>query len=335
MKLSIISPGINSAKSLKNILEGMKDQNNQDFELILALRNPSAKMYSIIEKYLAFFGTRLKFITNNRQRTIQSDIVCAFHLVKGSYATIINSDNSMRSYFAQELTNYIEKFNPDVLEYRPRLVGTVKWKPNPRLEEEKLYNIQENHQVLAYTYPFIFNKVFKKSLINQFLKHRSIVVNDSKFCIELNYFMLLKAQSYLYTNKRIVREFIPSSLWLNPKTFIEQFKAIENYVKTNNLKFEQEIAYARMYFLQIFLGALLNTWRLRFWSKDVIKDRINYNEKRADRFVNELYKYLEKEHLDNSLFFNTNIYVIKNNFEANFLKTLPKVKKWEDILDNL
>ncbi|UUD34739.1 glycosyltransferase [Mycoplasmopsis caviae] len=335
MKLSIISPGISSAKNLKNILDGMKDQNSQDFELILALRTPTAKMYELIEKYLKFFGTRLKFIVNNRSRSIQSDIVCAFHLVKGSYVTIINCDNWIRPYFAQELTNYIEKYNPDVLEYRPRLVGTVKWKPNSRLEENRLYNISNQHHVLAYTYPFIFNKVFKKSLISQFTKYRTIVVSDSKFCIELNYFLLLKAQSYIYINKRIVREFISSVMWLNPKTFVQQFKAIENYVQTNNLKFEQEIEYAKIYFLQIILGALLNTWRLRFWSKGVIRDRINYNEKRAERFINELYRYLKKEHEENNLFFNTNIYINKNTIESNLLKSLPNIKKWDDILDQL
>ncbi|WP_027120629.1 glycosyltransferase [Mycoplasmopsis lipofaciens] len=336
MKISIISPSINSSKNLSNLLEGLKIQNNQDFEVILVLSSASKKMYSILEKNLQFFGSRLKFIINDKRKSTQSDIVCAFHMVKASYVHIMFSNNTLRPYFVQELIKNLDEHKPDVFEFKPRLVGTFRWKPHARLESMKLYKKDKNPEFIAYSFPFIFNKIFKKSLISQFIKHKPKETTDTKFCLELTYFLLINAQTYVYDDRRIVREFISSTTWLNPINFIGEFKIIENFLNVNNIKLNQELDYARIYFLQIFLTSLLDSWKFRILGGfGVIKDRINYNEKRTEKFINDLYKYLEKAHNEEQLFFNTNIYIHKDNQETKKLIYLPPKSEWKDIINDL
>nr|WP_307922577.1 hypothetical protein [Mycoplasmopsis bovis] len=78
----------------------------------------------------------------------------------------------------------------------------------------------------------------------------------------------------------------------------------------------------------------LKHWRARF-SLSVISDYINYSEKRSKKFVEDLYKYLQKMHNEDKLFFETNIYMLKSNLESNSLKYLPNIDKWSDILGEL
>lgn len=339
MKLSIISPNISSTKNIKRVLDGFKDQNNQDFELILVLSNMTSAMYSVLNKYLEFFGSRLKFVVNNKRKSVQSDIVCAFHLIKGEYTMIYYNDNPFRSYFVKELIDLTQTYDEcDIIEFRPRLIGTLAWKPNPRLKPGYVYNIENEPEFVAYAFPFIFNKLYKSSFLNKFVKYHPNESNDAKFCIDLTYYLLIHAQKYVYVHTRIVREFISSSLWLNPVNFINQFKNISNYVQALNIKLSLELEYASFYFMQIFLAGILSSWRVRpssVLTGKFFNDRSNYSEKRAQKFSNELYKYIKKMHEENSLFFSTNPYILRSNPETQFMLYVPEIKKWNDILDKL
>ncbi|VEU75191.1 Glycosyl transferase family 2 [Mycoplasmopsis maculosa] len=334
MQLSIIVPNIKTSIELENTLENFRTQNTQDFELILVITNINKTMYSLLEEGLKFFGSRLKFILNSNRKSIQNNIVSGFHLVKGKYVTIIYTDNKLKDHYVEDLVNLSSKYDTDVIEYRPRLINTIRWKPEPRIKPLHVYNILNEPEYVAYAYPFIFNKIFKNSLIQQFIKFKQKELNDTKFAVELTYMLLLKSTSYVYENIRIIKENISSSLWLTPKNFIYQFNEIINYVEINNIKLSHEINYANLYFLQLFLAGLLKTWRRRF-SLNVFKDITNYNEKRSTKFTEDLYKYLEKFHKDNLLFFTTNIYMLKNNSETKSLKKLPPINKWNDILGEL
>ncbi|MGV2393456.1 UNVERIFIED_CONTAM: glycosyltransferase [Campylobacter lari] len=126
MQLSIIVPNITNKVDLVNSLSMLKEQNSQDFEAILIITNPTKIMYLIIEEYLEFFGSRLKLIINNKRRSIQNDIVSGFHLVKGKFTTVIFSDNKSRDYFVSELVDATLNYDADVIEYRPRLVNTIR-----------------------------------------------------------------------------------------------------------------------------------------------------------------------------------------------------------------
>ncbi|EIN15103.1 Glycosyltransferase [Mycoplasmopsis agalactiae 14628] len=334
MELALIVPNIGNSIVLKDVLSTLREQDNQDFEIVLVLTNTGKNMYAALEKYLQFFGSRLKFITNSKRRSIHKDIVAAFHLIRAKHSYIYFPDNDGSVSFVRQLLETISKYDADIVEFRPRLVNTIRWKPFPRLEPNKIFALSKNPEVVAYSYPFIFNKVFKTKLLNSLPKFKLRELNDTKLQVYLNYLLLINASTYAYTNEVIVRENIQSDMWLAPNNFIYQFNELLSYVKMNNLKLQQEIKYAYYYFLQIFLAGLIKTWRARF-SLSVITDYINYNEKRSKKFAEDLYKHLQKMHNDDKLFFETNIYMLKSNIESNSLKYLPNIDKWSDILGEL
>lgn len=334
MQLTFIVPNITSNSNLKNVLSTMSGQDNQDFELILITTNTSASMYKTFEKYLKFFGSRLKLITNSKRRSIQNDIVSGFHLAEGKFVHIYFPDNPGRPYFANRLIENAQTYDVDILEFRPRLINSIRWKPEPRLEENKVYNMEKNPECIPYIYPFIFNKVFKKTLVEKFIKFKSKELNDTKFAVLLTYMLILKAEDYVYVNERIVRENIASDLWLTPSNFIYEFEELSKYLKLNEIKLTQEIDYATFYFLQVFLGGILHTWRKRI-SLKIFKDHSNYKERRAKKFTKDLHKYLTKCHSENRLFFDTNIYMLKDNIEADSIRFLPELNKWDTVLGEL
>ncbi|EGV00061.1 glycosyltransferase [Mycoplasmopsis columbina SF7] len=335
MKLSIISPNINNGIVLNEFLISLKEQTNQDFEIILVLNNNNKKTFAIIEENLTFFGSRLKFILNNTKRNAQTDIISAFHLIKAKYATIVFPDNELKTNFVEKLTEELDENSPDVLEYSPRLTGTVKWKAKNRLLPKYYENIQNYPEILAYTYPFIFNKVFSKKIIFNFLKYRPLEVKDSKFCVELTYFLMLSAKSYQYVDNYFLKEEINTNLWISPLGFIEQFQRVKDYLEVNNIKLLHEIEYAELHFIQVILGTILINWKHSIFQKIIKSGEVNAIVIRNEKALNLIKKFLEKKHKEQQLFFTTNLYINKETEESSFLKTIPNRKEWENIFSKL
>ncbi|WP_406618201.1 glycosyltransferase [Mycoplasmopsis lipophila] len=327
MKISIISPIVNNDKELKEFLSGMYYQNNQDFEVILVFNNMTKKMYATIESYLDFFGSRLKFIINSNKQTLQDNIIAAWKIISGEYFNILFSNNTIRYYFLNSMKNLVNLYNTDVIEFKPRLVGSIRWKPLTRLEPMKKFNFKEDTSFLAYAYPFISNKLFKKSLVENLLKYQPTFSNDYNFAIELNYLLLMNANTYAYNDQRIIREYINYVSWMNPKNFINQFKKIIEMGKTKETKITQELEYAKNYFFQVILAGILGL--STFISKD------EYKEKKSYHLIEQLDMLIDKEIENNEKFYNTNIYMHKENKEIKFLREKQPIKKWNELLSSL
>ncbi|WP_027334858.1 glycosyltransferase [Mycoplasmopsis felifaucium] len=334
MQLSVIVPNIQNNKELAEVFDTFINQDNQDFELILVLSNANKSMFSTIEKTLKFFGSRLKFILNENRSNIQNDIITAFHLVKGKFTYVYSPDNNGRYYYVSRIVNEAQKYNADILEFRPRLVNSIRWKPEPRLVCDQVLDKNKKPEYVAYAYPFIFNKVFKSTLISQLVKYKQKETNDTKFAIQLTYMLLIMSQTYVYVNKRIVRETIKSNIWLVPNNFINQFNEILSYLKINNIKLTEEINYAKMYFLSVFLNGLLNTWRKRL-NLSIFDDFSNYAVMRSKKSADDLHKFLIKEHSQNNSFFMTNIYMLKNNEETKLINLDPNINTSKSFLGEL
>ncbi|WP_029608830.1 glycosyltransferase [Mycoplasma simbae] len=329
MKLSIIVPNISEYEELDYVINTLKNQNNQDFEVILAVNKPNKKMYSLLESAVNFFGSRGKLIINRKRKNIQSDIVCGLHLVKNHYVYVLNPDAEIRKNFVTTVVNKLEDEQPDILEFAPQLTGSIKWKPNPRLKIDYLYKISEQPDPVAYSFPFIFNKIFKKSFVEQFIKYKVKEINDTKFGTEFLYHTLVNAQTYVYWNKHLVKENISSATWFNPSNFVSQFKIVLNYIQARDIKLKHELTYAMLYFLQIVLAGFLNTWEFSVFKvlNYIFESRSNFSEKRAEKFLLDLYTYLSKYHEENPQFFLTNLYITRPTREAEYLRTLPSRDK--------
>ncbi|VEU60645.1 Glycosyl transferase family 2 [Mycoplasmopsis bovigenitalium] len=337
MKLTIIVPSITTGDQLRYVFKQLQEQNNQDFEIIFAITKASKKMHPLIQEISGFFGSRLKIIFNTKRKSIQSDVINAFRLVKNNYVYVLNSDAEIKENFVKKITSKLDENQPDILEFRPNLKGSIKWKPNPRIKSDELFKIKTNPEYVAYSFPFLFNKVFKKSLIDNFTKYRSKEINDSKFGIELLYILLINSTSYLYWNESMCKEFISSEIWFSPSNFISQFRAVETYLESHNIYLKHELDYAQIYFLHIVLAGFINTWDFGVFKifTYLLKSKNIFSETRAQKFLADLHKYLSKIHTENRQFFNSNIYINKPTKEAEYLRWLPELKKFEPVYKSL
>lgn len=329
MKLSIISPLISNQKELKSFLNCMKEQTTQDFETILVINSISDQMYDYLEKSMKFLGSRLKIIINTSKRSLQHNLISAFNVVEGDYVNIMFSNNVMRNYFVERMNGLIQQFsNVDVIEFKPRLVGSIRWKPEARIEQHKVFNIKDNPSFLAFSYPIISNKIIKKELLQNFLKYQPVFSNDANFSPELTYLLLMEAKNYVYHDQRIIREYIDYSSWMNPKNFVEEWEKILNVARQKQIKITHELDYAYVYFFQIFLAGILGL------STYLHKDE--YKEKKSYKLVKDLEKMIDKFYVEKENFYNVNIYMQNNNKkEFKLLQQKLDIKKWNEILSYL
>ncbi|UUD36630.1 glycosyltransferase [Mycoplasmopsis citelli] len=331
MRISLISLVSESAKAVDWYLQGLTQQDNQDFEVILCLNKDSQtpQVFEVIAKHKSFFKQRLVVIFNSKLKSYQHNLISAFRIAQGNYLYVLNSDATIKRYYVDSLIKLTLKNDADVIEFQPRIIGSINWKPAHRLSTNEVVNLNENKQALAYSFPFIFNKIFKKSLTDQLIKYKPIIHNDSKLCVEVTYMLLLSANTYKYINERIIREYYGANVWLNIKNELQSFQKIENHIKFHNLKVIQEIMYAKYYYFKIIMYGLLNSTTFvyrNFKSKEQIK------EKRSMLLVQKHEATLQKLQNTNEFeqFEKSNVYMLKASIETNLLRSeisqLKKVK---------
>ncbi|WP_426461565.1 glycosyltransferase family A protein [Mycoplasma hafezii] len=337
MKLSLISLVGNSAKEVDWYLKDLKDQQNQDFEVILCInKNTELKgILDVIEEHKDFFGKRLVVLFNTKQNSYHHNLKSAFELVKGDYVAVVNSNNNLKKYYTERMIQAAEEKDVDILEFKPRIVGSVRFKPAARLEPECLYPLPQCSNVFAYTFPFIFNKIYKKSIVKKAAKYNIEFTNDSKLCSYFVYLLMLEAKSYMYVDYRIYREYFGSDMWLNSKNFLISMNSVEQIFNSKGLKLNQELRYAKYYLLKLLITAFLTETSYLYKTFNFL-DR-EFNEKRSERSIQK-HSDLVAKMQDSSEFINfntSNIYMLKGTAEAKLLgrdiKELSKVK----ILDTL
>ncbi|VEU75915.1 glycosyltransferase family 2 protein [Mycoplasmopsis columboralis] len=329
MRLSLISLVGDSERDVDWFLQDLAEQETQDFEVILCIdKNSEAKkILDVISKYKKFFGSRVIAIFNSKMNSYQHNLVSAFRIASGDYVCVLNSDSTIKRHYIKRIIDVAIEHNVDILELKPRLVGSIRWKPLARINLNENLEISKHKEVVAYTYPFIFNKIFKKSLIKKFVKYKPISNNDSKLCVEVNYMLLLSAKTYRYVDKRIIREYYGADIWLNTKNGLQSFAEVENYIKLQNLKLLEEIKYAKYYYLKVVMYGLLNSTTFMYRN---FKSKEEIEEKRSELLVEKHEKALEK--LESSTEFDafekSNLYMIKSSQESDFLRTpISKLKK--------
>ncbi|MBN4083565.1 glycosyltransferase [Mycoplasma sp. CSL10137] len=336
MKLSIVSLVGDLFKDIEWFLKDLKDQDNQDFEIILFINKKQINILESLKEYFLLFGSRLKVVFNNKVDSYQLNLTSAFKIARGDFLVVINSENTLRKKYVSNIINEAEKYSADILEFKPRLIGSIRWKPKARLKLINKVDINKMQSTYAYTFPFIFNKVYKKNLYKKLVKYMPSNLNDTKMCVELNYILFSEAKTYMYLDYRVYREFINSNTWFNSRHVLDSFNIVENYFKENNPKILEEINYAKIYTIKLLLTGFLN--ETTFTYKRIYKyEKEQIQEKRSLTFVKRHYELIDKleSNAIKNDFFKSNIYLASDNDESKLLKKpLYKIKKMK-ILDFL
>ncbi|WP_326495214.1 glycosyltransferase [Mycoplasmopsis felis] len=339
MKLSIISLVNKSARDVNSFLKHLKYQENQDFEIILCLNNNknTQKIINEINEYYSFFNSRLKLIYNFKNISNQYNLLSSFNVISGDYVVVLNSDNKLKKHYIDKMIKDSQEYDVDILEYQPRIIGSIRWKPKQRLDISQKLSIRKQKEIIAYSYPFIFNKIYKRTLVQKVFEYSPKNLNDTKMCVELNYLLLLNADTYFYLNYRIHREQFNSNIWFNTHKIAQSFENVEKITNSIWKDFwNDELAYAKYYLVKLVLTAFLNE-TFFLYKKFYKNQRSLIKERKTILMIQKHYEVLKKLEKDfnKTDFINQNKYMLKKTTETYLLQSKYEKLIKEKILSSL
>ncbi|VEU77853.1 hypothetical protein [Mycoplasmopsis columbinasalis] len=327
--LTILISDVTSHKELERILQELRHQSDQNFNVALILNDNSPKLYATIEQALVTFGQRLSFMVNNKSRTTQVDLRDIWHRITTDYMFVTSCANSFKPNVIKNLNQALAQHQPDIFEFAPEFCAGVRWKPKSRLAAEFYPNLQASKELYAYAFPFLFNKVFKTKLFQQLHTAELYVSNDSTFYSLLSFLLMQVAQSYQFDETTYVTVTIDNNAKLPITSYYEDMKKIELMVRSVYPDLVQEVNYNVSYFLQVVLLSMLEYWHYPFGAKLFKEKDRNSLVSHNNRAKMLLKKNIEKRNKSLSKDLLANKYMQLHNPEAEFLnldfiKTLPQ-----------
>lgn len=285
-KLSIIVPVYNTEEYLAVCIESLVSQTLQDIEIILINDGSTDKTESIIEEYKQKYPEIIKTKKIKNSGAAEARNV-GLQMAEGEYIGFADSDDYMETTMYEKLYNKAIQDNSEIVVagYYSKDINAIK-----RLQIGNMTqygkNIKENPEIFLYSNPYLWNKIFKKSLI---------INNDIKFSkglrifedLEFVYKLFIKANRiskvneplYYYVAKRegsLTSEFSKKYFDVIPamKSLNEFAKKEENYeeIKPYIIYTAQRHIYLRCE---------------RIISRKELKMKF--------RYINETFEFLDKE----------------------------------------
>ncbi|MGY6172197.1 glycosyltransferase [Candidatus Mycoplasma pogonae] len=328
MKLTVILSAQKQTKKLAKFLESMRNQESKHFEIILYINHPSKNDYDLITHYKEFFAEKLKVFFNILSSEGNQNWLDAAEHVSGDYVVIAYPEIILKPFFVKSFLHYAEKYPVDLIETRPRFKGFFKWTPRARVQPEKIIDLANNKEIVAFSFPFIFNKFIKSEVFESLAASKNrLALTSTKNWIELVYEIFIYTKTYCYINDVLINDWNEGLSSFNSSSFIKQWRNIQ----ANNLlseKFLDEIQYAKMYFFEIFLSAMIGSAK-----KSHLKNLLNF-ENSFKKHSQKLNSHIEK--LRKEEFFEiekTNKYFYNLTTENQFLSKFLPPAKWHKITD--
>ncbi len=225
--LSIIIPNYNKGTSLDRCLASIKKQVNDCVEVIIVDDCSNDESIEIIKKYKDF-----KILRNKDNLGVAYSRNAGIEIARGNYITFIDSDDFVFDNYVNVILEKI-KLEKDLYIFNVMKNNQKEY----RFLHNELVNIDELIQkfpekyLSAFVSYWVWNKVFKKSIIDKF-NIRFININfaeDEKFCFD--YFSVVN-DMYFIDEKLYMYYETDNSLSSNNSLYSDAFGLVSN----NNLK---------------------------------------------------------------------------------------------------
>lgn len=324
--VSLIIP-IYSNKFNKYFFNSILEQVDQDFQLIIFTNDFSKEFSSQIREIENSSNIKLSIVFTTKKLGFNEVIIRGLKLSIATHAMVLNYNESLLKSVVNDINNSLKQNeNADIFEFKTSLRGFEKWVPLKRcnLKQNYSFKISEYPKVLAYSFPFISNKIFKVSLGKFISKKMPYIETSSHLSIEFLYMLLLNAKTYVYINKalcnvNILQEDIP-----NYMNFYKEWKNIKSKYELEQ-KMLQEIEYAQMFYIEIIMPILythkklINILFLNSANNNILLKKIYDKNKRI-------------RELNSNSFVTTNKYMLFNLLEAEYLNKSHPPNQWIRIL---
>lgn len=333
MELTLIAFLDSKHKDLEHIEEILEIQKDEKFEFILIADSLSQKILKeLLDVENKFKSNEFKIIFNYRKQGEVEGIVDAIKISTKKYTLIHPNILSFKKTFITEI-NKITNLdrNIDIVEFRPNIKGIVDWKPELRtnLKLETIFDIESNTEILAYSYPFIFNKIFRTEILQSAFETKNYSNTTSSF--ELFYYIFPFAKSYMSIDRSLSRETIDLNHFSSYTSSFNDWKKLENFYSSAYKNLIQELIYAKFFYLQVivpgFLGIInrKKRYNIKYNFSDKAKMQLSKN------YFNKLKSIYESEFKNLAI---NSKYMMKKNSDIQFLEKVTPISKWGKILKN-
>lgn len=323
--ISLIVP-IYSNVVHKHFLNSILEQKSDLFELVILTNNTSKELLNKIKELESNSNIKLQVVFSTRKIGFNEVIIEACKISTGTHAIILNANETLSRNFVNDLSNVVDKnIDADIFEFKASFRGFENWVPQKRcdLKQNHIFKISDFPKIIAFTFPFISNKLFKVSLANSISKQTPYIETSSHLSLEFLYILFLNAQTYVYINKVFCNIVIEKSDIPNYLTFYKEWKNIRSKYLLEN-KFLQEIEYAQIFDSEIIIPLLYTHKKLIdiLWRSGVNKTIFTK--------IYQKNKKLRLQEFDS--FSYTNKYMLLNLLETEYLNKLHPPNEWSKII---
>lgn len=323
--ISLIVP-IYSNKIHKNFFNSILEQQSSPFELVILTNNTSKELTNKIREIENISNIKLQVIFSTRKIGFNEVIVEGCKISSGSHGIILNSNEPLSKNFVSDLSNVVGKNSEaDIFEFKASFKGFENWIPQKRcdLKQNHIFKINDYPKIIAFTFPFISNKLFKISLANEVNKRNSYTETSSHLSLEFLYLLFLSAKTYVYINKVFCSIVIEKDDIPNYLTFYKEWKSIRSKYLIEN-KFIQEIDYAQVFDNEMIIPLL-------YTHKKLIDILLRSGIKKT--LSAKIYEKNKKLRLQEFVSFNyTNKYMLLNLLETEYLNKSHPPNEWPKII---
>lgn len=307
MKVSVIVPVYNVEPYLDKCLNTLVNQTLKKIEIIIVNDGSKDNSEKIIEKYLKKYPEKIKYIkkANGGLSSARNE---GLKYASGEYIGFVDSDDYVSLNTFNLMYKKAKEKNFDLVVCNLNYVYETKTKMVSAGLDKDLENEDEVKKNIVFLYPAVWNKLYKKEILDSLKFKEGIWYED----VEFNFRVYPRVKSIGYVDKPLIQyvqreSSISKTIDKRLFNYIDNFNGLIRYYQYNNLYnkyyFELEYSYVR-YLYATFIKQLSYTN-----DKELFKEGV----KEAIKNV--------QEHFPN---YKKNIYLKKFGLKNIYLKTFNK-----------
>lgn len=302
MKLSIITPVYKGSKSLEKFIENIKKQTSNDYEVIFVVDTNNDNVLSVVEE-LVSGNNNFKIIYNTKRTSRYEAISLASTKAIGEFSMIASLQNQFNENMVRDALEIAKNKNADIIETKATFIYPIKFSGKIRKPFNKITEIEKHPEVIAFTYPFDFNKIYRTSVLVESSKFKLPVRLNSRYSIDMVYLPLLVAKTYATSNNVLVISKSKLSDNFNPLKMIRQWEALHKLSKTyHSIQLSPVFTYAQYYSETVFMSSFIKEFKNKVLEKK-FNDKFKKQQSTLFQEILETNKFMQENTEEKSAFY--------------------------------
>lgn len=182
--VTIIIPIYNTKKYLRQCLKSVVSQTYANIEIIIINDASTDNSLAIIKKYMKYYPNII-LINNDKNIGVSASRNIGLNLSKGDYIYFLDSDDYIQKNAIEKMVTLARKYNCSLVEASYKKVITNHTRKRKSISESILINVNENKDFIQNHLGMVWNKLYKKELIQNLRFPKNLRYEDNAFIYPL------------------------------------------------------------------------------------------------------------------------------------------------------